>query len=93
MDSFFGVARAPQTVAAPLKQIQTAAQKYAPAMIAAMQAGPSGAAWYMSQLNNMVASGAAEADPQVAAIVTTAGAVAATAAPYVSCGSSKPHVL
>lgn len=72
------------TVAAPLKQVQTAAQKYAPAMIAAMQAGPSGAAWYMSQLNNMVASGAAEADPQVAAVVTTAGAAAATAAPYVS---------
>jgi hypothetical protein len=39
---------------------------------------------YMQQLNNMVASGAAEADPQVAAVVTTAGAAAATAAPYAS---------
>jgi hypothetical protein len=36
----------------------------------------------MSQLNNMVASGAAEADPQVAAVVTTAGAAAATAVTY-----------
>jgi hypothetical protein len=49
-----------------------------------MQAGPSGAAMYMSQLNAMVQAGAAEADPQVAAVVTTAGAAAGTMAPYVS---------
>jgi len=44
----------------------------------------------MSQLNNMVASGAAEADPQVAAVVTIAGATAATAAPWVS--ATAPYV-
>ena len=72
------------TVAAPLKQLQSAAKNYVPLIVGAMQSGPVGSAWYMSQLNNMVASGAAEADPQVAAVVTTAGAAAATAAPYVS---------
>jgi hypothetical protein len=72
------------TVTAPLKQIQTAVKNYVPLIVGAMQAGPSGAAMYMQQLNNMVASGAAEADPQVAAVVTTAGAAAATAAPYAS---------
>jgi hypothetical protein len=46
---------------------------------------------YMQQLNNMVASGAAEADPQVAAVVTTAGAAAATAAPYVS--AAAPYAI
>jgi hypothetical protein len=71
-------------VAAPLKQLQSAARNYVPLIVGAMQSGPVGSAWYMSQLNNMVASGAAEADPQVAAVVTTAGAAAATAAPYVS---------
>ena len=72
------------TVTAPLKQVQSAVKNYVPLIVGAMQAGPSGAAMYMQQLNNMVASGAAEADPQVAAVVTTAGAVAATAAPYAS---------
>jgi hypothetical protein len=72
------------TVTAPLKQIQSAAKNYVPLIVGAMQAGPSGSAMYMQQLNNMVASGAAEADPQVAAVVTIAGAAAATAAPYVS---------
>lgn len=70
------------TVTAPLKQLQNAAKYYVPLIVGAMQAGPSGAAMYMSQLNNMVASGAAEADPQVAAVVTTAGAAAATAVTY-----------
>jgi RHS repeat-associated protein len=72
------------TVTAPLKQIQSAMKQYVPLIVGAMQAGPSGAAMYMQQLNNMVASGAAEADPQVAAVVTTAGATAAAAAPYAS---------
>jgi hypothetical protein len=72
------------TVAAPLKQLQSAAKNYVPLIVGAMQSGPVASAWYMSQLNNMLASGAVEADPQVAAVVTTAGAAAATAAPYVS---------
>jgi hypothetical protein len=42
------------------------------------------------QVNNMVQSGAAEADPQVITAVTTAGAAAATAAPYVS--AATPYV-
>jgi hypothetical protein len=79
------------TVTAPLKQIQSAAKNYVPLIVGAMQAGPSGAAMYMQQLNNMVASGAAEADPQVAAVVTTAGAAAATAAPYVT--AAAPYVV
>jgi hypothetical protein len=74
-----------------MKQLQSAAKNYVPLIVGAMQAGPSGAAMYMSQLNNMVASGAAEADPQVAAVVTTAGAAAATAAPYVS--AAAPYVV
>lgn len=53
------------TVTAPLKQVQSAVKNYVPLIVGAMQAGPSGAAMYMQQLNNMVASGAAEADPQV----------------------------
>ena len=44
----------------------------------------------MSQLNTMVASGAAEADPQTAAVVTTAGAASAIAAPYVS--AAAPYI-
>jgi hypothetical protein len=48
------------TVTAPLKQIQTAVKNYVPLIVGAMQAGPSGAAMYMQQLNNMVASGAAD---------------------------------
>jgi RHS repeat-associated protein len=79
------------TVSAPLKQLRSTAQQYLPAITATLQAGPSGAAMYMSQLNNMVASGAAEADPQVVAVVTTAGAAAATAAPYVS--AAAPYVV
>ncbi len=78
------------TVSAPLKQLQRSAKDFVPLIVGAMQAGPVGSAWYMSQLNNMVASGAAEADPQVAAVVTTAGAAAATAAPYVS--AAAPYV-
>ena len=79
------------TVSAPLKQLRTAAQQYLPLITSTLQAGPSGAAMYMSQLNNMVAAGAAEADPQVAAVVTTAGAAAATAAPYAA--AAAPYVV
>ena len=49
-------------------------------IVGALLAGPGGAAMYMHKLN-MVASGAVEADPHVAAVITTAGAAAATAAP------------
>jgi RHS repeat-associated protein len=79
------------SVTAPMKQLRSAAQQYLPLVTSALQAGPSGAAMYMQQLNNMVASGAAEADPQVAAVVTTAGAAAATGAPYVS--AAAPYVV
>ena len=79
------------TVSAPMKQLRRTAQQYLPLITSTLQAGPSGAAMYMSQLNNIVASGAAEADPQVAAVVTTAGAAAATAAPYVS--AAAPYIV
>lgn len=42
-------------------------------------------------VTTMVASGAAKADPQVAAVVTTAGAAAATVAPIVS--AAAPYAL
>ena len=67
-----------------MKEIQNATKYYVPLIVGTMQAGPGGAVLYMSQLNNMVASGTAKADPQVAAVVTTAGAAAATVAPIVS---------
>jgi RHS repeat-associated protein len=79
------------TVTPPLKQLQSAAKNYIPLIVGALQSVPVGTAWYMSQLNNMVQAGAAEADPQVAAVVTTAGAAAATAAPYVS--AAAPYAL
>lgn len=78
------------TLTAPMKQLRSTVQTYAPVIVSTVQAAPAGAAWYMSQLNNMVQSGAAEADPQVATVVTTAGAAAATAAPYVS--AAAPYV-
>jgi hypothetical protein len=71
-------------VAAPLKKVQDATKNFVPLIVGAMHAGPVASSWFISQLNNMVASGAAEADPQAAAVVTTAGAAAATVAPYVS---------
>jgi hypothetical protein len=71
------------TVSAPLKQLQSAAKNYVPLVVGAMQAGPSGAGFFMSQLDDMVQSGAADPDPQTAAVVTTVGAASAMAAPYV----------
>jgi len=72
------------TVTTPLQQLQSAVKDYIPLMVSAMQAAPAGASLYVQQVGRMVEAGAAEADPQVAAVVTTAGAAAGTMAPYVS---------
>jgi RHS repeat-associated protein len=79
------------TAGAPLKKMQDAAQKYLPAIASAMQGAPAGASFYVQRVNNMVQSGASEADPAVVAAMTTAGAAAATAAPYVS--AAVPYAL
>jgi len=81
------------TATAPLKQVATAAQKYVPLIISATQATPPAAAWYVQQVNNMISAGAADASEAAPALalVTTVGAAAADAAPYVS--QAAPYVL
>jgi RHS repeat-associated protein len=79
------------TVTAPLKQLQSAAKNYVPLIVSAMQAAPAAASSYVQQLNIMVQSGAADPDPEVVTAVTTAGAAAATAAPYAS--AAAPYLV
>ena len=80
------------TVTAPLKQVQRAAKDYVPLIVSAMQSSPAAAGWYVQQVNNMVGAGAADAEQAAPVIagVTTAGAAAATAVPYVS--AAAPYV-